>query len=207
MKMGLRKPSVSRSLKARTVGKAKRRVKKAINPFYGKKGVGFVKNPKRAVKSAVYRKTTVGVGDIAKAMTPKKSKSKKANPTKATSKKTEAQKKQKVAAVAAPKKDLQPKPKKEKAPQLPQLVHYPLSGLAAVAFFIFSFMAISSLFHMNLLNFLTCAAVAVGCGIYVNKEAEANKAANEAINTSTESEPAMEDVPTDSGDPSCPSAS
>lgn len=33
---------------------------------YGKKGVGLAKNPKRAVKNAVYKKTTVGVKDLLK---------------------------------------------------------------------------------------------------------------------------------------------
>lgn len=45
---------------------AKRAVKKAVNPLYGKKGVGLAKNPKRAVKNAVYKKTTVGVKDLLK---------------------------------------------------------------------------------------------------------------------------------------------
>ena len=37
MKLGMRKPSLKKSLKARTTGKAKRAVKKSINPTYGKK--------------------------------------------------------------------------------------------------------------------------------------------------------------------------
>ena len=41
-------------------------VKKAVNPLYGKKGVGLAKSPKRAVKNAVYKKTTVGVKDLLK---------------------------------------------------------------------------------------------------------------------------------------------
>lgn len=66
MKVGLRTPSIKKSIKARTTGKIKRKIKKSVNPFYGKKGVGFVKNPKRAIYNKVYRKTTVGVGDIIK---------------------------------------------------------------------------------------------------------------------------------------------
>ena len=42
MKMGLRKPSVKRSISARTTGRAKRAVKKAVIPGYGKKGMGLV---------------------------------------------------------------------------------------------------------------------------------------------------------------------
>lgn len=66
MKIGLRKPSIKKAVKAKTVSKAKRTVKKAVNPLYGKKGAGLVKDPKRAVKNKVYKKTTVGVKDILK---------------------------------------------------------------------------------------------------------------------------------------------
>lgn len=64
MKIGFRTPNLKKSLRARTTGKLKRKIKKATNPFYGKKGVGVIKNPKRAVKSKIYRKTTFGVGDV-----------------------------------------------------------------------------------------------------------------------------------------------
>lgn len=37
MKFGMRKPSVKKSFKARTTGKAKRQIKKALIPGYGKK--------------------------------------------------------------------------------------------------------------------------------------------------------------------------
>ena len=46
MKIGVRKPSLKKAIKASTTGKAK--------------------NPKRAVKNAVYKKTTVGVKDLLK---------------------------------------------------------------------------------------------------------------------------------------------
>lgn len=58
MKFGARKPSFKKRLKARTSGKIKRKVKKTINPLYGKKGIGFVKNPKRSIKNKIYKKTT-----------------------------------------------------------------------------------------------------------------------------------------------------
>lgn len=64
MRFGMRKPSIKRSLKARTTGRAKRSVKRAINPLYGKKGVGFVKNPERSVKNAVYKRTTFSFWDL-----------------------------------------------------------------------------------------------------------------------------------------------
>lgn len=64
MKFGLRTPNLKSSLKARTTGRVKRTVKKAIIPGYGKKGMGWVTNPKKAAYNKIYNKTTVGVGDI-----------------------------------------------------------------------------------------------------------------------------------------------
>ena len=61
MKFGIRKPSLRRSLKARTTGKAKRALKKALIPGYGKKGVGFIKNPKKAVYNKVYKNTSFSI--------------------------------------------------------------------------------------------------------------------------------------------------
>ena len=55
---------MKRSFKARTTGKAKRKIKKMIIPGYGKKGVGWVKNPKKALYNKVYRKTTFSLFDI-----------------------------------------------------------------------------------------------------------------------------------------------
>ncbi len=55
---GLRTPSLKKSFKARTTGKLKRKIKKATNPFYSKKGMGYIKNPKRAIKNKIYHKTT-----------------------------------------------------------------------------------------------------------------------------------------------------
>ena len=44
MKFGMRTPCIKKSIKARTTGKAKRVVKKALIPGYGKKGAGWIKN-------------------------------------------------------------------------------------------------------------------------------------------------------------------
>ncbi|MBC8597214.1 hypothetical protein [Qingrenia yutianensis] len=66
MKFGLRTPSLKRSLKARTTGRAKRAVKKALIPGYGKKGMGWIKNPKKAAYNKVYNKTSFGIGDLFK---------------------------------------------------------------------------------------------------------------------------------------------
>jgi len=64
MKIGVRTPSLKRSLRARTTGRLNRSVKRAVNPFYGKKGVGLVRQPKRSVHNAVYHRTTVSVWDL-----------------------------------------------------------------------------------------------------------------------------------------------
>lgn len=68
VKIGLRKPNLKSSLKARTTGRAKRAVKRAIIPGYGKRGMGWIKNPKKAAYNAIYSRTTVGVGDVARAV-------------------------------------------------------------------------------------------------------------------------------------------
>lgn len=47
---GFRKPSAKKSFSARTTGRINRSVKRATNPFYGKKGTGFIKDPKEVLK-------------------------------------------------------------------------------------------------------------------------------------------------------------
>ena len=64
VKVGLRTPSIKKSVRARTTGRIKRKVKRTVNPFYGKKGVGFIKNPKKSVKNKIYKKTTFGITDL-----------------------------------------------------------------------------------------------------------------------------------------------
>lgn len=66
MKIGMRKPSLKKSIKARTTGKAKRALKKAVIPGYGKKGTGWLKDPKKAAYNKVYRKTTFSIFDLFK---------------------------------------------------------------------------------------------------------------------------------------------
>jgi len=66
MKFGLRTPSLKRSFKARSTGKAKRAVKKALIPGYGKKGSGWIKNPKKAAYNKVYNKTSFSLKDLFK---------------------------------------------------------------------------------------------------------------------------------------------
>lgn len=67
VKIGYRKPSLKKSIKAKTTGRAKRTIKKAVIPGYGKKGSGWIKDPKRAAYNKVYNKTT-------KSMIPKNTK-------------------------------------------------------------------------------------------------------------------------------------
>lgn len=63
MKIGMRKPSIKRSIKARTTGRMKREVKKAIIPWYGKKGIGILR-PKKAIYNKIYRKTSFSFWDL-----------------------------------------------------------------------------------------------------------------------------------------------
>lgn len=60
MKFGLRKPSVNKSISARTNGRLERTSKRVINPSYGRKGVGVIKDPARASYNKVYNKTSYG---------------------------------------------------------------------------------------------------------------------------------------------------
>lgn len=55
-------------------------MKIGVNPLYGKKGMGLINNPKKAMYSKVYNKTTVGVSDVVRIAT---SSSKSANKGKA----------------------------------------------------------------------------------------------------------------------------
>lgn len=64
MKFGFRKPNFKKSIKAMTTGRIKRTMKKTINPFYGKKGVGFIKSPTKSIKNSLYHKFTFGLRDI-----------------------------------------------------------------------------------------------------------------------------------------------
>lgn len=66
MKFGMRVPSPKRSIKAATTGRVKRAVKRSVSPVYGSKGIGLVANPKRSVKSAIYKRTTFSIFDLFK---------------------------------------------------------------------------------------------------------------------------------------------
>ncbi|RMC62116.1 hypothetical protein [Lactobacillus sp. ESL0259] len=57
VKIGFRKPSLKRSISARTKGRATRAIKRAIIPNYGKRGMGWA-HPKRKIYNSIYNKTT-----------------------------------------------------------------------------------------------------------------------------------------------------
>lgn len=66
LKYGMRTPSLKKSISARTTRRAKRAIKRAIIPGYGKKGMGWIRNPKRAAYNKIYHKTTFRFIDIFK---------------------------------------------------------------------------------------------------------------------------------------------
>ena len=63
MKHGYRKPSIKKSVSARTTGNVKRIAKKATNPLYDKKGMGYINDSQKAVYNKIYNKTTNPIFD------------------------------------------------------------------------------------------------------------------------------------------------
>lgn len=66
MKFGVRKINIENSIKARTTGRVKRLVKRTSNPLYGKKGMGFINNPKKAIYNKIYNKTSISAFNLFK---------------------------------------------------------------------------------------------------------------------------------------------
>lgn len=66
MKIGIRKPNIKKSIKARTTGKLKREIKSEVVPFYNQKGTGIIKEPKKTIYNKVYNKTSISLFDIFK---------------------------------------------------------------------------------------------------------------------------------------------
>ena len=64
MKYGMRTPNINKRISARTTGKITRTMNKAVNPLYGKKGMGFINDPSKAVYNKVYNKATTSVDKI-----------------------------------------------------------------------------------------------------------------------------------------------
>lgn len=63
MKYGIRTPSLSKSIKNRTTGYVKRNVKKSLSPYYGSKGIGIIKSPKKYIYNHIYNKTSFSIID------------------------------------------------------------------------------------------------------------------------------------------------
>ncbi|APX72894.1 hypothetical protein M5C72_07250 [Companilactobacillus allii] len=63
-KFGVRKPSIKRSVSARTTGRITRSVKRSVTPFYGTKETGFTKKPSKSVYNKIYKSTTVGINPL-----------------------------------------------------------------------------------------------------------------------------------------------
>lgn len=66
MKIGLRRPSFNKSFSARTSGRLNRKIKKALIPYYGEKGTGKYKNPRKAIYNWGYNKSTFSIFDLTK---------------------------------------------------------------------------------------------------------------------------------------------
>lgn len=62
----VRMPSIKKSIKARTTGAVKRKIKSEVNPLYGKKGIDYVTDPKKAIYNKVYKKTSFSIFDLFK---------------------------------------------------------------------------------------------------------------------------------------------
>ena len=64
MKYGMRKNNINKRISERRRGKVTRTMNKAVNPLYGKKGMGFVNDSSKAVYNKVYNKTTKSIDNI-----------------------------------------------------------------------------------------------------------------------------------------------
>ena len=64
MKYGMRTPNINKRISARTTGRITRTMNNAVNPLYGKKRMGFINDPSKAVYNKVYNKTTKSIDNI-----------------------------------------------------------------------------------------------------------------------------------------------
>lgn len=62
----MRRPNPKASLRAMTTGRIKRGIKRALIPGYGRKGMGWLQNPRKAAYNAVYHRLTFGWRDLFK---------------------------------------------------------------------------------------------------------------------------------------------
>lgn len=65
MRVGIRKPSIKKSISARAKGSATRAVKRALIPGYWKRGRGWL-HSKKKLYNKVYRRTTFSFWDLFK---------------------------------------------------------------------------------------------------------------------------------------------
>ena len=70
MRIGMRKPSVKKAFMARTKGYGTRMIKRAIIPWYGKRGMGWV-HPMRAIYNRIYYRLTFSIFDLFKSNAPR----------------------------------------------------------------------------------------------------------------------------------------
>lgn len=66
MKFGMRKPSLKKSIAARTTGKIKRSIKRTLILEYEKKEMRLIKDPKKSIYNKIYKKTTFSIFDLFK---------------------------------------------------------------------------------------------------------------------------------------------
>ena len=66
MKFGMRKFSPKKRLGGAFKAKGTKSLKRMFIPGYGRKGSGWIKNPKRAAYNYLYKRTTVGLEDLFK---------------------------------------------------------------------------------------------------------------------------------------------
>ena len=62
--MLLRKPSIKKSISASATGRLSKDIMRAIDPYYGKKGIGWIKNPEKALYNYLYYRTTVSLDNV-----------------------------------------------------------------------------------------------------------------------------------------------
>lgn len=66
MKFGMRKPSLKKSIAARTTGKIKRSIKRTLILGYEKKEMRLIKDQKKSIYNKIYKKTTFSIFDLFK---------------------------------------------------------------------------------------------------------------------------------------------
>lgn len=66
MKFGMRKPSLKKSIAARTTGKIKRSIKRTLILGYEKKEMRLIKDSKKSIYNKIYKKTTFSIFDLFK---------------------------------------------------------------------------------------------------------------------------------------------